>query len=111
MSKITPNLWFDPNAFTTPALYSFGNAGRDILTGPGTHVVDVNFEKTTYLSKEQTRYLQLRVECFNLFNTPQFNNPNASIGSPTVGTISSAGDPSNFTRTSRQIQVALKFYF
>jgi hypothetical protein len=111
LSNRTPNLWFDPTAFTTPALYSFGNDGRNILTGPGTHQIDVNFAKTTYLSKEQTRFLQLRVECFNLFNTPQFNQPNASIGSPTVGTISSAGDPANFTRTSRQIQLALKFYF
>ncbi len=73
--------------------------------------MDVNFEKTTYLSGERSRYVQFRMEMFNLFNTPQFNNPNISIGSPTVGTISSAGDPANFTRTSRQIQLALKFYF
>ena len=104
-------MWFDATAFTTPAVYNFGNSGRNILSGPGTKQIDVNFEKSTYFSQEKNRYLQLRVECFNLFNTPQFNNPNATIGSPTVGTISAAGDPANFTRTSRQIQAALKFYF
>jgi hypothetical protein len=111
LSNPTPNRWFDPTAFATPALYTFGNCGRDILTGPGTHEIDMNLEKNTYLSEERSRYLQFRVETFNLFNTPQFNNPNASIGSPTVGTISAAGQPADFTRTSRQIQLALKFYF
>ena len=71
----------------------------------------MNLEKNTYLSEDRSRYLQFRVETFNLFNTPQFNNPNASIGSPTVGTISSAGQPADFTRTSRQVQLALKLYF
>jgi hypothetical protein len=111
LSNLTPTMWFDATAFTTPAVYNFGNSGRNILSGPGTKQIDVNFEKSTYFSQEKNRYLQLRVECFNLFNTPQFNNPNATIGSPTVGTISAAGDPANFTRTSRQIQAALKFYF
>ena len=111
LSNPTPNRWFDPSAFTTPALYSFGNCGRNTLTGPGTHQIDVNLEKTTYLSADRGRFLQLRLETFNLLNSPQFNNPNSSIGSPTVATISSAGDPANFTRTSRQIQLALKFYF
>jgi hypothetical protein len=46
LSERTPNRWFDAAAFTTPALYAFGNAGRNILTGPGTHIVDVNFGKT-----------------------------------------------------------------
>jgi hypothetical protein len=106
-----PSRWFDPSAFTTPALYTFGNCGRNILDGPGTHLIDVNFEKITFLTADSKRYVQLRVETFNLLNTPHYNNPNASIGSPTVATISSAGDPANFTRTSRQIQLALKFYF
>jgi hypothetical protein len=111
LSSPTPNRWFDASAFGTPLLYTFGNCGRNTFNGPGTHQVDVNFEKTTYVSGDRSRYVQFRVEMFNLFNTPQFNNPNISIGSPTVATISSAGDPANFTRTSRQIQMALKFYF
>ena len=106
-----PTRWFDPSAFGTPALYTFGNCGRNILNGPGTHQLDVNFAKTTYYSSDSSRYIQFRVEMFNITNTPQFNNPNASIGSSTVATISSAGDAANFTRTSRQIQLGLKVYF
>jgi hypothetical protein len=111
LSDPTPTRWFNTAAFGTPALYTFGNCGRDILNGPGTHEVDLNLEKDTYISEDHSRYLQFRVETFNLLNTPQFNNPNASIGSPTAGTISSAGQPADFTRTSRQIQLALKLYF
>jgi hypothetical protein len=111
LSDPTPTRWFNTGAFGTPALYTFGNCGRDILNGPGTHEVDLNLEKDTYISGDHSRYLQFRVETFNLLNTPQFNNPNASIGSPTAGTISSAGQPADFTRTSRQIQLALKLYF
>ena len=60
---------------------------------------------------ERTRRLQFRAEVFNLFNTPQFNNPNAQIGYAGVGQIISAGNPPLFQRTSREIQLALKLYF
>ena len=107
----TADRWFDPAAFATPALYTFGNSGRNILTGPGTHQVDLSFQKTTTFSSDGNLALQFRAEFFNLFNTPQLNNPDAGIGSPNVGRILAAGDPANFTRTSRQIQLGLKFYF
>ena len=55
--------------------------------------------------------VQFRAEMFNIFNTPQFNNPAAAIGSPTAGVISSAGSPLTFQRTSREVQMALKLYF
>ena len=111
LRRRTPDRWFDESAFTTPALYTFGNAGRNILTGPGTYQVDVSFGKKFEVDDEGRRFVQFRAEIFNLFNTPQFNNPVAAIGSPSVGRILSAGDAANFTRTSRQIQFGLKFYF
>ena len=33
--------FFNANAFSSPAPYTFGDAGRDILPGPGNAVVDV----------------------------------------------------------------------
>lgn len=111
LSDPTVSAWFDKTAFATPALYTFGNSGRDVLFGPPTRQVDVNFEKDFPFGKEASRNLQFRAEMFNLLNTPQLNNPNASIGSPGAGIITAAGDKANFTRTERQIQLALKFYF
>lgn len=109
-SERTIQRWFDISAFRTPGLYMFGNAGRGILEGPGTKVVDLSVFKRFRLGKE-SRQLEYRAEFFNISNTPQFNNPNASIGNPAAGRIDSAGEKTFFQRTSRQIQMALKFYF
>lgn len=109
----TIDRWFDPGAFVAPGNFNYGNSGRNILTGPGTKQFDLSLFKTFFFSENQTRRLQFRAEAFNAFNTPQFNNPDARIGSASlaVGRITSAGNPPLFQRTSREIQLALKVYF
>jgi hypothetical protein len=95
--------WFDQTAFTTPAQFVYGNAGRDILFGPGRTNVDASLFKDFRPVERMT--VQFRAESFNLFNHPQFGQPNATIGSGAVGTITSTvGNP-------RQMQVALKLMF
>ncbi len=106
----TIDQWFDPAAFVAPGNYTYGNSGRNILYGPGTKEVDASLFKNFPLGGEGRR-LQFRAEAFNVFNTPQFNNPNAQIGFPGVAKITSAGNPPLFQRTSREIQLALKLYF
>lgn len=100
--------WFNTAAFTNPGAQQWGNSGRNILQGPGTKNVDFSVFKTVPL-REATS-LQLRSEFFNLFNSPQFNNPNATVG-PGFGTISSAGSPTTLQRVSREIQLAAKIVF
>jgi hypothetical protein len=107
----TINQWFNPADFASPGNYTFGNSGRNIIYGPGTKQFDVSLFKNFRFDETGVRHLQLRVEAFNILNTPQFNNPNAQIGGSTVGTITSAGQPLLFQRTSREIQLAGKFYF
>jgi hypothetical protein len=111
LSNPTPAAWFNVADFTAPGLYTFGNSGRNILYGPGTKEVDASVFKNFALSSDGTKRLQLRVEAFNVFNTPQFNNPVATIGSSAAGTINSAGTPTLFQRTSREMQFAGKFYW
>jgi len=103
--------WFNIAAFTASGPQQFGNTGRNILLGPGTAQADLSLFKDFALSGEGGRRLQLRAESFNVSNTPQFNNPASSIGSAGAGTISAAGAPLTFQRTSREIQLALKLYF
>jgi hypothetical protein len=67
--------------------------------------------KEFYFTENLARRLQFRAEAFNVFNTPQFNKPNAQIGNAAAGTITGAGSPPLFQRTSRQIQLALKLYW
>jgi hypothetical protein len=103
--------WYDTSAFASPGQYTFGNSGRNILYGPGTKQFDASLFKDLIFSSDGSRRLQFRAETFNIFNTPQFNNPNASIGTAAAGTISSAGAPVLFQRTSREIQLAMKLYW
>ena len=110
-SQRTLNRWFDTSAFRTPPPFKFGNAGRNILEGPGTAAADLSIFKDFPIGRREGSRLQFRVEFFNLPNSPQFNSPNATVGGPGAGRISSAGDAFFFQRTSRQIQFALKYYF
>jgi hypothetical protein len=100
--------WFNTAAFANPGAQQWGNSGRNILQGPGTKNIDFSLFKTVPLHEGAS--LQLRSEFFNLFNTPQFNNPNTTVG-PGFGTISSAGSPTTLQRVSREIQLATKIVF
>jgi hypothetical protein len=111
LSSPSIHAWFDTTAFASPGQYVFGNSGRNILYGPGTKEFDLSLFKNFVFNESGSRRLQFRAEAFNVLNTPQFNNPNAQIGNPAAGTITSAGAPLLFQRTSREIQLALKLYF
>jgi hypothetical protein len=106
--------WFNPAAFAAPAAGTFGNLGRNALYGPGFKSVDLSVFKTTKLSGGAS--VQLRLEMFNLFNTINWANPGAVLGtSTTFGVITNtrnannapgigAGEPFN-------VQLAAKFIF
>ena len=108
-SERTIDRWFDVTAFAAPPPFTFGNSGRNILYGPGTKQLDLSLFKSFPFSEK--RRAELRGEAFNITNTPQFNNPNTSIGFAGAARITSAGSPTVYQRTSRQIQLALKLYF
>ena len=94
--------WFTTNSFTAPANNTFGNAGRNILIGPGTFNIDFSVHKEFTIA-ERFR-LQYRAEFFNVLNHPLLNNPDTTITDSTFGQISSARDP-------RITQMALKLIF
>jgi hypothetical protein len=111
-SQRTVERWFNVNDFVVPAQYTFGNAGRSILDGPGFVNFDLGFNKRVRLSEQLT--LEFRSEFFNALNTPQFDQPGG-------GTIDTAGRPmitfpnaATIARTvhdARQIQFGLKLLF
>ncbi len=101
----TIDRWFN-TAFVvaTPAgIGQVGNAGRNLIIGPGVKNFDVLLSRSFVMPWEK-HYLQFRFESFNFTNTPAFGNPNVAVGSANVGQINSAGDP-------RRIQFALKYVF
>jgi hypothetical protein len=79
-----PGLWFDPCAFSLPALGTYGNLGRNTLTGPGLDDVDASLVKNFKPSERIN--VQARAEVFNLlghnnFWVPGFNAFSGSAGS------------------------------
>ena len=97
-----PQQWFDPAAFALPPFGSFGNAGRNIVNGPGLANVDFSVIKDVELGESAT--LQLRAEFFNMLNTPGFLNPNVFFGTPGFGRVLAARD-------GREVQFGLKLIF
>jgi Carboxypeptidase regulatory-like domain/TonB dependent receptor len=98
-----PQLWFNPSAFVNPSGYSYGNCGRDILTGPGFHNIDL--ELSRFFGITERIHIEFRAEAFNLFNTPQFGLPQGELGVSTTGTISTVINP------QRELQLALRLAF
>ncbi|MBC8164836.1 MAG: TonB-dependent receptor [Bryobacteraceae bacterium] len=98
----TEGSWFNTRAFATPARGTFGNAGRNIIEGPGLQTINMSLLKDTLLTERLT--LQLRAEAFNLLNRTNYDQPDNFLGSPSFGSILSAGSP-------RRLQLGLKLIF
>lgn len=98
----TPTEWFNTSAFTLPAKFSFGNAGRNIVIGPGLANLDLSLQKAWSVRENQT--LQFRWDVFNALNHPNFNLPGRIFGAANFGVITSAQD-------ARELQFALKWMF
>lgn len=94
--------YFNTDAFAPNALGTFGDSGRNIIRGPRSFNIDVSLQKQ-FLVTEAVK-LQFHAEFFNVTNTPSFGLPNATLTSPSFGSILSAGDP-------RILQFGLKFVF
>jgi Carboxypeptidase regulatory-like domain/TonB dependent receptor-like, beta-barrel/TonB-dependent Receptor Plug Domain len=90
-----------------------GNAGRNILTGPGLTNLDFSLVKNNRISRvSETLNLQFRAEVFNLLNHTNFQVPtvpdNTDIFDSSGTRNPSAGLLTSTTTNSRQIQFGLK---
>ena len=102
VSNQSPNGWFNTDAFALQPAGSFGDAGRNILEGPG--FANVNLALVKHVSISDVVRLQLRIEAFNLFNRVNFGLPDSFFGSPTFGQILLAGD-------ARRMQLGVRLLF
>jgi len=98
----------NPNVLSTPPVYTFGTSPRTIGTAmqPGARNFDMSIFKAFPLTvHHEAMRLEFRAEAFNLFNHPQFQGPDATVGDSTFGLISST------VNNPRELQLALKVYF
>jgi hypothetical protein len=102
-----PHEYYNPNAFVVPPTGTYGNAGRNVLQGPGLTTFDFSALKV-FPIKERVK-LQFRSEFFNILNHTNFNTPNPVVyTSQTLIPSSTAGVINSTSTTSRQIQFGLK---
>jgi hypothetical protein len=94
-------------AFPSPA-NRLGNAGRNILTGPGLLNLDTSLFKNFNVG--EVLRLQFRTEFFNILNHSNFAPPvqNLSLFGANGSVVSTAGFITSTLTTSRQIQFGLK---
>ena len=103
-----PSNYIRTECFSFPALGTLGNLGRNTLRGPGLSEFDASLFKNWSLTRDRMR-TQLRIEAFNLFNTPNFQAPKTKIFDGSGRVIATASQLTSPTQTSeRQIQLALK---
>jgi hypothetical protein len=126
------------SAFVVPGIGDAGPYPRFYLRNPGIKNQDLSVFKNFAMGGEGKRYLQLRMEAFNIFNHPQFSGYNLTTnvtngagqpgnaifnsytGLSATNSLRPAGNSSvigtyfgeyNAARDQRIIQLAVKFYF
>jgi hypothetical protein len=118
----TPSCWFNPGAFAVPPAGQFGNAGRNILRGPGFAQFDLALHKDFAIGKR--RKFTVGAEAYDLFNHPNFGVPSntqspLSMGGNGDGVFKgaagnfadNAGQILTTVGTGRQIQLTGRFSF
>ncbi len=98
------NSYFNANPFNAPEDFEFGSAPRYLPScrGPALVNQDVTLVKNFNIRKRQ--YVQLKMEAYSPWNTPQWELPNVGFGDTTFGQISTAGG-------NRTLQLAVKFHY
>ncbi len=116
----TSNLYFDPCAFVLPPTpvgfpagsRFYGNAGRNILIGPGLLNFDFSLHKSTPLGIREGSRVEFHADAFNLFNRSNFGLPAAvALNNSTRSVIAGVGKITKPTTNSRQLQFGLKLIF
>lgn len=99
----TDRAYIDPAAFTSNAVGTYGNLGRNTFRGPS--YVNLNAEMSRFFPVTERTKLDLRIEAFNVLNHPNFSVPSSrSLSSSSFGEITGAGQ-------ARIFQGAVKFLF
>ena len=102
----TTREWFNTAAFCAPSLTCvnpngtpFGDAGRNIIEGPGQVTLNMALNKT--ISIKESRALDLRLSANNVFNNVHFTSINTVVNSFTFGEVTGTGNMRRVTMTAR----------
>ncbi len=99
----TADDWFNPAAFATPPAFTYGDAGRNSVYGPGLQTMDIAIQRSFRLTEKLN--FQFRGEAFNALNKVNLGTPNRFVNTPQFGTITMAMTP------GREIQLGARLSF
>jgi len=99
----TADEWFNAAAFATPPAFTYGNAGRNSVYGPGMQTMDVALARSFAFTERMN--FQFRAEAFNALNKVNLGTPNRFVNTPQFGTITMAMTP------GREIQLSARLSF
>lgn len=106
LSDPTTLKWFNTAAFCAPSVACanpsgsiFGDAGRNIIEGPGQVSLNTSLNKTIQI--KEFRALELRITANNVFNTVHFTSINTVVNSFTFGEVTGTSGMRRVTMQAR----------
>ncbi len=87
------------NTCANPNGTAFGDAGRNIIEGPGEFVIDMSLSKS--ITIKETRALELRIQAANIFNFIDYSSINTVVNSLQFGQVTAAGSTRRVTLIAR----------
>src|SRR5262249_39064942 len=99
--------WFNTGAFSAPAPFTYGTVSRTLPDVSSDGVFNFDFSMFKNFTIREKYKLQFRAEAFNLTNTPTFDTPGTTYGSPTFGQVTATA----FFPKPRVVQFGLKMQF
>jgi hypothetical protein len=106
VNKITPAAAFNTSGFALPALYTWGNEGRNMLRTAAFSNVDLSLGRDLPIPRKESMKLQFRLDAFNALNHPAWGMPDVNYND--TGTF---GHIYSTRSTPRQLQLSLKLIF
>jgi hypothetical protein len=102
LSDPTIDRFFNTAAFTVPAAGTFGSAGRNLIIGPGSRLLNAQFSRDVRLGGNRAVTIQLNAN--NLLNLVNYGAVDTIVNSPTFGQVTSV-------RGMRTMTANLRFRF
>jgi Carboxypeptidase regulatory-like domain len=95
--------WLNPASFVAPPAYTYGNASRNSVYGPGLQTMDLGIVREFSVA-EKARF-EARAEFFNTFNHTNLGTPNRFVNTSSFGSITEVSTP------GREIQLSARISF
>jgi len=99
--------WYNPAAYGKPAQFTFGNAGRNSLLGPGYGEVDLSLTKAFAITEKT--HVDLKWDVFNALNRENLATPTCS-GAAFVDYVN-AGQICSIVNFRRRMQLGVHLTF